>query len=164
MGAKVKFTNKRKVHGEQIADIYVKSQKNLKPINCPVELNSNAIDEFLIIFLLASKASGTSRFKKLEELDKKESPRLKLASQILKKIGVKIKLGKGSIKIFGNPNLTLNKNILIKDYYKDHRIFMTSVIAALSLGGKWTIEDMESHKSSFPSFISILKKIGYKFQ
>ena len=164
MGAKVKFTNKRKVHGEQIADIYVKSQKNLKPINCPVELNSNAIDEFLIIFLLASKASGTSSFKKLEELDKKESPRLKLASQILKKIGVKIKLGKGSIKIFGNPNLTLNKNILIKDYYKDHRIFMTSVIAALSLGGKWTIEDMESHKSSFPSFISILKKIGYKFQ
>ena len=40
---------------------------------------------------------------------------------------------------------------------------MTSVIAALCLGGKWTIEDAESHKSSFPSFIRILKKIGYKF-
>ena len=38
---------------------------------------------------------------------------------------------------------------------------MTSVIAALTLGGKWVIEDMESHKSSFPSFLSILKKIGY---
>ena len=40
---------------------------------------------------------------------------------------------------------------------------MTSVIAALSLGGKWTIQDMESQRSSFPSFFKILQKIGYKF-
>ena len=38
MGAKVKFINKRKICGEQIADICVKSQKNFKPINCPVEV------------------------------------------------------------------------------------------------------------------------------
>ena len=37
MGAKVKFINKRKICGEPIADICVKSQKNFKPINCPVE-------------------------------------------------------------------------------------------------------------------------------
>ena len=70
---------------------------------------------------------------------------------------------KDSIKIFGNPNLTINKKILISSFYKDHRIFMTSVIAALSFGGEWTIEDAESHMSSFPSFLRILKKIGYKF-
>ena len=40
---------------------------------------------------------------------------------------------------------------------------MTSVIAAICLGGEWVIEDMESHKSSFPSFMKILRKIGYKF-
>ena len=50
MGANVKFINKRKVCGEQLADICVSSQKKFKPINCPTELNSNAIDEFLIIF------------------------------------------------------------------------------------------------------------------
>ena len=163
MGAKIKFINKRNVCGEQVADICVNSQKTFKSINCPIELNSNAIDEFLIIFLLASKASGVSNFKKLEELNKKESPRLKLASKILKKMGVKVKLGTGSIKIFGNPKLSINKKILINNYYKDHRIFMTSVIAALSLGGKWIIEDMDSYKSSFPSFLKILQKIGYKF-
>ncbi len=163
MGAKVKFVNKRNNCGELIADICVVSQKNFKAINCPVEFNSNAIDEFLIIFLLASKASGTSYFKKLGELNKKESPRLKLASMILKKMGVKTKTSKDSIKIFGNPNLILNKKILINNFYKDHRIFMTSVIAALCLGGEWTIEDAESHMSSFPSFLRILRKIGYKF-
>ena len=40
---------------------------------------------------------------------------------------------------------------------------MTSVIAAICFGGEWVIEDMESHKSSFPSFMKILRKIGYKF-
>ena len=163
MGAKVKFKNKRNNFGEVIADICVSNQKSFKAINCPVELNSNAIDEFLIIFLLASKASGVSYFKKLGELNKKESPRLKLASMILKKMGVKIETNKDSIKIFGNPNLIINKKILISNFYKDHRIFMTSVIAALCLGGEWTIKDAESYKSSFPSFIRILRKIGYKF-
>ena len=163
MGAKVKFLNKRKICGEFLGDIFVKSQKNFKAINCPVRLNSNAIDEFLIIFLLASKASGTSRFRKLEELNKKESPRLKIASIILRKMGVKVKLTTNSIQIYGNPNLTLKKEILINDYNKDHRVFMTSVIAALCLGGKWVIEDRDSYKSSFPSFLNILEKIGYKF-
>ena len=163
MGAKVKFINKRINCGELIADIFVVSQKNIKAVNCPVKLNSNAIDEFLIIFLLASKASGVSYFKKLGELNKKESPRLKLGSMILKKMGVKTETGKDSIKIFGNPNLEINKKILISNFYKDHRIFMTSVIAALCLGGEWTIEDAESHMSSFPSFVRILRKIGYKF-
>ena len=163
MGGKVKLINKRKICGEIIADIFVESQKFFKSIDCPVRLNSNAIDEFLIIFLLASKAKGISRFRKLEELDKKESPRLQLASKILRKMGVRVILNKGSIKIYGNPSLVINKKILIKNYQKDHRIFMTSVIASLCFGGKWIIEDMESYKSSFPSFLKILREIGYKF-
>ena len=163
MGGKIKFINKRKICGEVVADIFVKSQKKFKPINCPVSLNSNAIDEFLIIFLLASKASGISSFKKLDELNKKESPRLNLASKILKKMGIKNKLGKDSIKIFGNPNLSINKEILINNYRKDHRIFMTSVIASLCFGGKWVIDDRDSYKSSFPSFLRILGELGYKF-
>ncbi len=163
MGGKIKFINKRKICGEIVADIFVQSQKKFKSINCPVSLNSNAIDEFLIIFLLASKASGVSRFKKLDELNKKESPRLKLASEILTKMGVKNELGKDSINIFGNPNLRINKKILINNYRKDHRIFMTSVIAALSFGGKWVINDKDSYKSSFPSFLRIIRKLGYKF-
>ncbi len=163
MGAKVIISNKKKVMGELIGDIFVKSQNNFKGLNCPVSLNSNAIDEFLIIFLLAAKASGVSSFKKLDELNKKESPRLKLGSKILNKIGIKTIINNGSIKIFGNPKLSIKKNIIIKNFYKDHRIFMTSVIAALCFGGKWIIHDVDSHKSSFPSFLKVLKKIGSKY-
>ena len=164
MGAKIKIKNIRTKYGEKQADIYVKSQPTLKKINCPPSLNSSLIDEFLIIFLAAAKANGVSKFSDLGELNKKESPRLKLGSQILNQLGIKTKLTKDSIKIFGDPTVDLKKSISIKNYYKDHRIFMTSVIAAFTFGGKWKIDDVDSYKSSFPSFLDIIKKLGYKFK
>ena len=53
------------------------------------------------------------------------------------------------------------KNI-IKDYLKDHRIFMMSTIAALTFGGKWEIHDKDSINSSFPSFLNTIKNINNK--
>ena len=136
----------------------------MKKINFPQILNSNLIDEFLILFLVAAKANGISSFSNLGELNKKESPRLKLGSKLLNQLGIKTTIKKDSIKIFGNPAINLRKTINVKNYYKDHRIFMTSVIAALTFGGKWKISDVDSYKSSFPSFLKIIKKLGYKFK
>ena len=164
MGAKIKITNVKIKCGEKQADIFVKSQSTLKGIKCPPSLNSNLIDEFLIIFLAAAKAEGVSTFSKLGELNKKESPRLKLGSKLLNQLGIKTKLTNNSLKIFGNPQIELKKKINIKNYFKDHRIFMTSVIAAYTFGGKWEIDDFNSYRSSFPSFLNIIKKLGYKFK
>ena len=72
-------------------------------------------------------------------------------------IGVKTIKTKKSIKIFGNPDLKINKKIIIKNYLKDHRVFMTSVIAALSFGGLWEIHDRDSIKTSFPNFLKLVK-------
>ncbi len=158
MGVKISKINIRNYKGEKVADLIIKSTNKIKPINCPVNLNSSAIDEFLLIFLIAAKAKGISYFKNLSELNQKESPRLEWGSKILNKIGVKNIVSKDSIKIYGNPNLRIKKKIIIKNFLKDHRVFMTSVIAALSLGGDWQIFDKNSINTSFPSF---LKKIEY---
>ena len=112
MGAIVSLNNKKIYKGEQIADLVIKSPKFLKSINCPSSLNSGAIDEFLVIFLIAAKAKGISYFKNLDELNKKESPRLKWGSKILKLMGVKVITTKNTIKIFGNPNLEVKKKKL----------------------------------------------------
>ena len=162
MGANILFKNKKIYKGEKIADIIVKGSKNLNAINCPVKYNSSAIDEFLIIFLIAAKSKGISCFKNLSELNQKESPRLKLGSKILNMIGIKTKLTDHSIKIYGQPNLKLNKKIEIKNYLKDHRIFMMSTIAALALGGNWKIHNQDSIKTSFPSFLKKIKELGAK--
>ena len=159
MGVKIIFKNKKIYKGEINADIHVISPENLKSINCPSKLNSGAIDEFLVIFLVAAKAKGVSYFKDLSELNQKESPRLKWGSKILEMMGIKTITTKNSIKIFGNPNLKIDKKIIIKDYLKDHRVFMTSVIAALSFGGEWHIHDKDSIKTSFPNFLKIINKI-----
>ena len=157
MGIKVWFLNRKNYKGELIADILIKSPKNIKPINCSSKLNSGAIDEFLVIFLIAAKAKGVSFFKNLDELNKKESPRLKWGAKILRSMGIKVIETKSSIKIFGNPELVIKKKIIIKKYLKDHRVFMTSVIAALSYGGEWHIHDKDSIKTSFPSFLKVIK-------
>ncbi len=153
MNVKIKFKNSKIYKGEKIADIIIKSQKSIKPIVCPASLNSAAIDEFLLIFLVAAKAKGISYFKKLSELNQKESPRLYWGSKILNKIGIRNIVTKDSIKIYGNPDLKLNKKVVIKNFLKDHRVFMTSTIAALTFGGTWKIYDKDSINTSFPSFL-----------
>ena len=159
MGVKIIFKNQKIYKGEKIADVCVESTKSLKPINCPTRLNSSAIDEFLLVFLCAARAKGISYFNDLAELNQKESPRLEWGSKILNSMGVKTITTKNSIKIFGNPNLKIKKKIVIKKYLKDHRIFMTSIIAALSFGGSWKIYDKESIKTSFPNFLKIIKDL-----
>ena len=162
MGIKISIKNIKNYKSEKIADLYVESSNHLKAINCPSRLNSSAIDEFLIIFLVAAKARGVSYFKNLSELNQKESPRLKWGSKILNIMGIKTEVTNHSLKIYGNPELKINKNVIIKDYLKDHRVFMMSTIAALTCGGKWKIYDKNSVNTSFPSFLKIIKKISNK--
>ena len=160
MGADIKLVRKKIYKGEKIANIHVKSKDNLKAINCPPKLNSSAIDEFLIIFLVAAKSKGISKFKNLGEMNKKESKRLDLGIKFLRSIGIKVERFKDNINIHGNPKLILSKNFEMKNFLKDHRIFFLSCITALTLGGKWKITDKDSIKTSFPNFLKILKKIG----
>jgi len=84
MGVNIIYLNKRKYKGERIADIKVKSPRTLKSINCPTNLNSGAIDEFLIIFLVAAKANGVSYFKDLSELIYESASENKIASHVYK--------------------------------------------------------------------------------
>ena len=159
MGVNIIFQNHKTYKGEKLADIKIEGGKKLKAINCPTNLNSGAIDEFLVIFLVAAKAKGISYFKDLAELNQKESPRLKWGAKILNMMGVKNIVTNSSIKIYGNPNLEIRKKIIIKNYLKDHRVFMTSVIASLSFGGEWHIYDKDSIKTSFPNFLKIINEL-----
>ena len=159
MGVKITLKNIKIYKGEKISDILVKGPRILKAINCPSSLNSSAIDEFLLIFLVAAKSKGVSIFRDLSELDQKESPRLKWGSKILNLMGIKTITKNNSIKIFGNKNLKINKKIIIKNYLKDHRVFMTSVIAALAFGGNWIVHDKDSVNTSFPSYLKIINNL-----
>ena len=112
------------------------------------------------IFLAAAKANGTSKFRNLGEMNKKESKRLDLGIKFLKLIGIRVERIENDLKIYGNPEINLSGNFEVKNFLKDHRIFFLSCIAALTLGGNWKINDKNSANTSFPDFLKILKKIG----
>ena len=164
MRAKIKVANIKNYKGEKVADITVTSSKNLIGINCPKSLNTKSIDEFLTIFLVCAKAKGISKFIGISELREKESDRLKIAANFLKSIGIKVDEKFDSLKIYGNPKLEIKKQVIIKNFLMDHRVFMMSCVAALTLGGNFKIYDKKSINSSFPNFLDLLKKLGAKFE
>ena len=77
-------------------------------------------------------------------------------------IGIKTLRNKNDVKIYGNPNLKLKGNYIVKEFMKDHRIFMMACVAALTFGGKWKIYDKNSIKTSFPEFLVKIKELGAK--
>ena len=79
-------------------------------------------------------------------------------------MGIRNILTNKSIKIYGNPNLKIKNKIIIKNFLKDHRVFMTSVIAALIFGGDWSISNKDAIKTSFPSFLKKVKYLGAKIR
>ena len=164
MNGRIKIKNKKIYKGEEIADIECKHSPNLKGIKINPLINSRAIDELPLIFcLVCAKAKGISYAKNLGELRHKEQDRLKFVLKFLKMIGVKTIEKNNNLKIYGNPNLKLNGSYIVKNFMKDHRAFMLSCIAALTLGGKsWSIHDADSINTSFPNFISLIKSLGAK--
>ena len=164
MNAKIKIKIlKKKLNGELVGDILIKSSK-LKPINCPKNLVPFLIDEFPILFIISAITRGISKFSGINELRHKESDRIKNIELGLNKIGIKTKSTTGSLKIFGNPNIKIEKKIDIfpKD---DHRIAMSWAILGLLVNGKKIkIHNFETVNTSFPNFISLIRNLGGKIE
>jgi len=162
MNANIKFKNLKKRSGESVGDIYVKSSL-LKPINCPKELVPSAIDEYPLLFSLASVLKGVTKFSGISELRHKESDRIKSMEIGLNRIGIKTKSTLNSLKIFGNPNIQIKKTLRI--FAKnDHRVAMAFFCLGQLLKGNILISNFETVNTSFSKFLFIMKKIGAKYE
>jgi 3-phosphoshikimate 1-carboxyvinyltransferase len=164
MGGSLVIKNQKIICGEKRGDLFVKSSK-LKSINCPSSMSAKMIDEYPVAMICAAKAKGISNFYGLEELNRKESKRLDICNQILNYIGVKTKLGKDKIKIYGNPNLKLEKSYVINTF-RDHRIAkMAFVIAQTFISeGSVKIKNFENVNTSFPGFLKLMGRLNCKYE
>ncbi len=150
MGGNIIVTNKRIKNNELIADLKIEQKKYLKPTT----LNSNdiplQIDEIPILSIAASFAEGLTVFKGLKELTVKESNRLLLIHENLKKMGVRSKIKKYDLYIYGNKNLK-NGAAIIK-HEDDHRILMSFYIANMICRKNNILRDKSCVKTSYPTF------------
>ena len=158
MGGSIKLINKRKIHNEVIADLKIEQRKKLKstilkPKDIPIQ-----IDEIPILSIAASFADGLTIFRGLKELTVKESNRLLLINENLKKIGVKSKIKKKyDLYIYGNHYLK-NGDASIT-HNDDHRILMSFFIANIICKKNNRIKDKSCVKTSYPTFFKDIGKL-----
>ncbi len=159
MGGNIKVIRKRKIHNELIADLKIEQKKNLnsttlESVDVPLQ-----VDEIPILSIAASFANGLSIFKGLKELTVKESNRLLLINENLKKIGVKSVIENFDLHIYGNNNLKKGAGIIKHD--DDHRILMSFFIANMICKKNNIIKDKSCVKTSYPTFFKHISQFSY---
>ena len=162
-GAKIKFKNLRKSHNEIRGDIFVENCK-LKAIHASKEYYVSSTDEYPILFVLAALTKGISKFSGISDLANKESNRIIEMKKILDQINIKSKINKDEFKIYGKGLIDASNKKINVPNLGDHRICMSSFVLALLTGAKTKIYNFETVFTSSPSFLTIMKNLGAKFE
>tara|TARA_Y100000768_G_scaffold123012_1_gene90962 strand:- start:1083 stop:2291 length:1209 start_codon:yes stop_codon:yes gene_type:complete len=155
MGGKISIKKTDNVSGEQCGNITA-SYSNLKGININKSLSPFLIDEYPIISIAASCATGVTKMNGVGELRHKESDRIKSIVLNLKKIGVKAQSIGDNIHITGSSNL--NKKICKIKTFGDHRIACSFMTLAL-LNKNIEIDNEKCVSISYPNFKRDLKSL-----
>ena len=158
MGGNIKVIRKRKIHNEIIADLVVEQKINLKSITLEPHDIPLQIDEIPVLSIVASFADGLTIFRGLKELTVKESNRLLLIHENLKKIGVKSIIKNYDLYIYGNNDFKKGGGII--KHNDDHRILMSFFIANMICKKNNKIKDKSCVKTSYPSFFKHISQFS----
>jgi 3-phosphoshikimate 1-carboxyvinyltransferase len=154
MGANIELMNHREVGGEPVADIRVRSAK-LRGICIPEDQVPLAIDEFPSLFVAAACAEGETVLTGAEELRVKESDRIAVMAEGLRRLGIQAK---------ETPDGCIIQGGALKggevESHGDHRIAMSFSMAALRAGGPITIRDCTNVNTSCPGFVELAAGAG----
>lgn len=112
-----------------------------------------------IISIVAAMAEGVSRITSVKRLRFKECDRLSAIINVLTKLGVSAYEDNNSIYIKGKRSL----NGCFINGCNDHRIVMSTAIAATCCEKAISISDTQSVSKSYPDFFNDYKKLGGKF-
>ncbi len=154
MGANLELLNPREVGGEPVADIRVRAA-SLHGIRIPEDQVPLAIDEFPALFIAAACAQGETVLTGAHELRVKESDRIAVMAQGLKRLGIDARETPDGIVIRGGR---LQGGDI--DSHGDHRIAMSFAMTALVASGPITVRDCKNVDTSFPGFARLAAGAG----
>ena len=158
MGGDIKVLKKRKIHNELVVDLKIEQKKYLKSVTLKSHEIPLQIDEIPILSIVASFANGLTVFQGLKELTVKESNRLELINENLKRIGVKSEIRKYDLFIYGSRGLKKGGGIIKHD--DDHRILMSFFIANMICKKNNVIKDKSCVKTSYPTFFKHISQLS----
>ena len=105
--------------------------------------------------VLGCFAKGTSEIRSVERLRYKETNRLQTIPAELAKMGAKIKVNDGAVKIEGGGLVGCEL-----DSKHDHRVAMSCAIASLGARGDSSVHNAEAVSKSYPEFFQDLSRLG----
>jgi 3-phosphoshikimate 1-carboxyvinyltransferase len=155
MGALVEFISMRKEAGEPVADIRVKGGA-LRGVDIGPEMVARTIDEYPALAVAAALAAGATTISGAKELRYKESDRIAVMTEQLRRLGVRVEEREDGMTIEGRGRL---EGTSVKSY-GDHRVAMSLAVAGLSSSGGIEIDDTACADISFPGFFGLLEGIG----
>ena len=157
MGAKIELHNACMISNEPRADITAKFDTNLKGVSISGQSIPNLIDEIPLIAILAMFAEGKTTIRDARELRYKESDRISLLLDNMKKFNPNIGLTEFEDGFEIIPSKNHDNDSVDLETGGDHRIIMSFVIAALVTGKKINFDETESVETSFPGFFEVIK-------
>ena len=155
MGGRVTVYNRRRVGGERVGDLEVRSAELVATTVLADEVPL-AIDELPLFALAASCAHGNSRLRGAEELRAKESDRVEATVDALRSLGQHVLATEDGFRIRGVPTRPRGGKVESRG---DHRIAMLGAIAALDSQDGVEIGDAECVAVSFPGFFELLESL-----
>ncbi|PLW75905.1 3-phosphoshikimate 1-carboxyvinyltransferase [Cohaesibacter celericrescens] len=156
MGGDITIENERNSGGERIGNVRVRSSR-LKGVTVPAERAPSMIDEYPVLSVAASFASGETRMEGLEELRVKESDRLAAVAAGLAANGVPHEEGNDYLIVTGGSNHIGGGTVAT---HLDHRIAMSFLTLGLGAEKPVTVDDAAIINTSFPGFVDLMSGLG----
>ncbi len=151
MGGRVTVYNRRRVGGERVGDLEVRSAELVATTVLGDEVPL-AIDELPLFALAASCAHGNSRLRGAEELRAKESDRVEATVDALRGLGQHVFATEDGFRIRGVPTRPRGGKIESRG---DHRIAMLGAIAGLDSQDGVEIDDRRLRGGKLPGLLRV---------
>jgi len=151
MGADITVTETGLEAGEPVGTIRVKYAQ-LKAVEVGGEVVVRMIDEFPVFMVAALSAVGETVVRDAQELRVKETDRIAVMANELRKLGAEVTETSDGFRIRGPQNLSG----AVTDGHDDHRIAMSMAVAGWVASGETTVLDAACAGDSFPGFAKIM--------
>ena len=156
MGGDITRLNPRVEGGEAVADLRIRSSR-LHGVDVPPERAASMIDEYPILSVAASLASGRTTMNGVGELRVKETDRIALMADGLRLMGISVEDDETSMAVTGQGGISGGITI---DACHDHRIAMSYLILGLASEKPMTVTGAETIATSFPGFVGTMQSVG----
>ncbi|MFY0690430.1 MAG: 3-phosphoshikimate 1-carboxyvinyltransferase [Paracoccaceae bacterium] len=162
MGADLTFENMREEGGEPVADLRARFS-DLKGIEVPPERAASMIDEYPILSVVASFATGTTVMRGVKELRVKESDRIDAMARGLEACGVRIEEDEDTLIVHGmGPGGVPGGGTCAT--HLDHRIAMSFMCLGMAAKTPVSIDDGGAIATSFPIFEDLMGGLGARIE